>query len=192
MADFAGQVRPSDPATQLRMLWDRQAITDILTRYCHAIDRKDFDLLATCFHPDSVTAHGPVHGPSTEFIALARQMTATLRFTIHQISNITIDLDGDVARSETYVMAYHGLPAAVEGEYYFELTGEERIAVIGGRYVDRFEKRQGLWRIAHRAGIHDYLEYWVPDHGAFYESAEYAGRAKGERDPGYAMTRGWR
>nr|WP_213245328.1 nuclear transport factor 2 family protein [Gordonia pseudamarae] len=39
---------------QLRDLLDRQAICDVVARYCRAIDRRDFDLLRTCYHPGAV------------------------------------------------------------------------------------------------------------------------------------------
>src|SRR3546814_4070826 len=58
-----------------------------------------------------------------------------------------IEVDGDRASSETYVVAYH-LMAAEDG------TQSEM--VVGGRYADQFERRKGEWRIARRLLIHDW------------------------------------
>ena len=59
---------------------------------------------------------------------------------MHALSNISIDLQGDVAFTESYVTASHLIrPERGGGLFWF-----------AGRYVDRFEKRSGEWRIAHR------------------------------------------
>src|SRR3546814_9023140 len=71
----------------------------------------------------------------------------TMKVTMHSISNMLIEVDGDRASSETYVVAYH-LMAAEDG------TQSEM--VVGGRYADQFERRKGEWRIARRLFIHDW------------------------------------
>ena len=58
---------------------------------------------------------------------------------------------GDVAAVETHVTAYHRI----------DMGGEERDIVLGGRYLDRMEKRGGHWRIVHRTMLYD----WLSDYG---------------------------
>jgi hypothetical protein len=65
---------------------------------------------------------------------------------MHSVSNHQIELEGDVAWSEAYLVALHR----------FERDGELHDWVLGGRYVDRFERRDGEWRIAHRITVHDW------------------------------------
>jgi len=47
---------PGLPA-RLRTLLDRQEIADVVARYCRGIDRRDFDLVRTCYHPDGTDRH---------------------------------------------------------------------------------------------------------------------------------------
>ena len=53
--------------------------------------------------------------------------------------------------------------------------------LIGGRYIDRFERRDGVWRIIQRTGVHDWRRYEAPaDHG-FYQTPP-AQRGRRNRD----------
>ena len=61
--------------------------------------------------------------------------------TLHTLTNVRIELDGELARCESYVVAYH---------WRERETGTE-LETAGGRYVDRFERRGGEWKIAHEA-----------------------------------------
>jgi hypothetical protein len=60
-----------------------------------------------------------------------------------------IEVDGDVARSESYLVAYHRV----------EHDGREFDSLLGARYVDRFERRSGEWRIAQRSVIVDWERF---------------------------------
>ena len=44
----------------------RQEITDVLHRYCRAVDRRDPDLLRSVYHPDATDDHGVYAGRSTD------------------------------------------------------------------------------------------------------------------------------
>ena len=44
-----------------------------------------------------------------------------------------LDLDGETARAETHVMSYHRV----------DMGAGYRDATMGGRYLDRLEKREG-------------------------------------------------
>jgi hypothetical protein len=72
--------------------------------------------------------------------------TATHLSHQHCILNYTCDLDGDVAHTETYYM-FVGMNRA-----------GEPMAMTGGRYIDRLEKRGGRWAIAARVCVRD----WAP------------------------------
>lgn len=190
--DFAGQVTP--PAAQaIQMMWDRNCVQDILHRYCHSLDRRDFALMATCFHPRATMDYLGDITTSDEFIAYAKYMAGMLRWTIHQLSNFTLSIEHDMAHTESYVFAYHRIPADAEGNYFFRLNGKEQMALVSCRYLDRFERRDGVWRIAHRVIVgFDNVEYWCPDNGGYFESEIYRARPSGENDPGYQLTRTWR
>jgi hypothetical protein len=129
----------------LQALLDRQAITDVLTRYCAGVDRLDAELIAGCYHADGRDDHGVFEGLGSEFaVHVVEVLRRHAAATHHQIGQVDIVFgDGTppvVARAESYVLAFHRL----DGQDGTELES------FGGRYVDRFERRDGVWRIADR------------------------------------------
>lgn len=138
----------SNDGANLRALLDRQAITDVLNRYARACDRADEPMLRSCFHPDSRHRHGGFDGTSSDFCALAMRIILGTRLEKHLVTNVMIELDGDAATTECHYLAYHRQPDPPSGGDvdYFN----------GGRFIDRFERRGGEWRIAERLGLIDY------------------------------------
>jgi len=135
-------------AARLKLIEDRQAIHDVIVRYCRGVDRSDAELVASAFHDDAVDNHfGPIL-PFREAIGTlkaARTGTPSKTTSMHTIGNVLIELDGDVARCETYVTVVVRIPDA-EGAIDW---------THAGRYVDRFERRNGEWRIAYRTVVYD-------------------------------------
>lgn len=129
----------------VRMLADRQAIRDCLATYCRAVDRLDRELLLSVYHEDAVDDHGVFVGGREEFAdwVIAYHSRAQ-HATQHIITNHTCELDGDVAHCETYYMF---AAMNVEGA---------PLALSGGRYLDRFERRGGRWAIALRKVVSDW------------------------------------
>lgn len=128
-------------------LADRQAIHDVLMTYSRGIDRLDRELLLSVYHEDAVDDHGVFAGSPAEFADWAIAMhSATHLSHQHCIFNVTVDLDGDVAHTEAYFMFVGMNRAGVP------------LAMSGGRYIDRLEKRAGRWAIAARVCVRD----WAP------------------------------
>jgi ketosteroid isomerase-like protein len=127
-----------DPEVQ--RLVDESAIRRLLSRYVRAIDRRDYDLLRTCYHPDAVDEHGVYDGDIDGFVEYLRKITPS-EFESHFLSSPLIEVDGDVAWAETYCLALR----RVHDERW-----EARDRMQHVRYLDRLEKRDGEWRIAHR------------------------------------------
>jgi hypothetical protein len=130
---------------KLETLLARQEIADVILRYARGIDRLDFDLVRSCYHDDAYDDHGMFRGNVDEFIAGAQRFLPRFVATMHFMGNMLIEVgvDGDEqrARAETYAVAYHRQLAE---------DGSGKDDVFGIRYVDRFERRGGDWRIAHR------------------------------------------
>lgn len=166
---------PSPPApdtADLAELLARQRIAQLLTRYCRGIDRCDLETLSSVFWPDATCDYGAGAQNALDWArATIGGLKAMLR-TQHSISNMLIDIDGERARAETYCHAYHELESP---------TGRTEM-VVGGRYLDHLEFRNGEWRIARR----DYVMDWnrnVPS-TCEWESGIYAGlRRRGARKP---------
>lgn len=153
----------------LAELLDKQAIGEVLVRYCRGIDRCDPAVLASVYWPGARDNHGVYDGPAEGFIDFVLALLKTMKATSHCIGNVAIGLDGDRARGETYFTAHH----IRDGE-----AGPDD-HVVGGRYLDLFEKRQGEWRILDRLVVFDWdqAQPWTP------RFADPAGRTFGGRWP---------
>jgi len=127
-------------------LADRLAIAETLALYCRGIDRCDPQQLAAAFTPDARIDYGTGANPIAEVIPGLMAGLGAMRLTQQNISNSVMRIDGDTARAETNCVALHLIPAP-EGE--IEL-------VVGGRYLDTLEKREGRWRIAERLYVMDW------------------------------------
>jgi hypothetical protein len=138
-----GSVRLGKTAAMadLETLLAHHEITQVIYRYARGIDRLDLDLVRSCYHPDAYDDHGTMKGDVDTFIEGCRSFLPRFEATQHFMGNLLIEVDGDRARAETYAVAYHRKKNA-------DGTGKDD--VWGIRYVDRFERRDGAWKIAHR------------------------------------------
>ena len=166
----------------------RAEIADVVHRYCHAIDRRRWWLMDSVFHDDATYRFGPIEGSWREFVAQAQALVDPLGPTHHQVSNILADLDGDRAQVETYLTAYHRVPVDYPSGFLFPSTGTPYDVLIGGRYVDRFERRNGVWRIAHRIGLFDWWHEQSAADGALPQTSMEARGRYGNDDPSAPVT----
>jgi hypothetical protein len=144
------------------------AISDVLARYCRGIDRLDLELVRACYWPDATDSHGGFHGSRDEFVAWVARLLARFESTMHFLGNVLIEVDGSAAVAETYALAFH---RSAEAKPSLNL-------VIGVRYVDRFEKRRGVWKIAKRVCVTEWSR--VDDEAGRFPIA--AGHLRGARD----------
>jgi hypothetical protein len=131
---------------ELRALLDKQAIQETLARYVRAIDRRDEQLLRSVFHDDAIDHHVGHRHTASEFCAWAIELLGEMGPVAHYLSPALIELDGDLAYSECYALAFHRLTR----------DGETFDNVLGARVLDRFERRDGTWRIAWRRVVYDW------------------------------------
>ena len=130
----------------LTELADRLAIAETLALYCRGIDRCDPQQLAAAFTPQAVIDYGDGARPVADVIPGLMAGLGAMRVTQHNISNTVIRIDGEQARAETNCVALHIIPGP---------EGETEL-VVGGRYLDRLEKREGRWLIAERLYVMDW------------------------------------
>jgi hypothetical protein len=131
----------------LQALLDREAIRDCLYRYCRGIDRADEAALRSAYWEDATDCHGAWNGSATGFIEQALRKLREGGRRVHQISNILIELHGDVAAVESAFLALQATASEPRRETF-----------LCGRYVDRFERRRDDWRIASRIVVYDWIE----------------------------------
>ena len=146
----------------LQKIADELAIRNVLGTYCRAIDRLDLAMLKTVYHPDGIDDHGVFAGNAHEFAdMIIKRMGASTEYGFHTVSHSTIEVKGNFAMAETYYSGYHriaGGKAAADfmGPGYAAARakegtlGHDHEYTCGGRYIDLFEKRSGVWRILHR------------------------------------------
>lgn len=131
----------SKHAPEIQALLDKQAITEVINLYLRAADRADIELLATCYHDDAWEDHGGVfNGPAKDYVAIMAKMLPKGGVMNHLSTNILIELNGDSAKAEHYILAYARMKK--DGEKFDTLTL--------ARAIDRFERRDDVWRIAKR------------------------------------------
>ena len=151
----------------------QREITACLHRYCRGIDRMDADLVRSAYHDDGYDDHGDYfRGGVEDYLAWVMPVLAS-RFssTMHTLSNITIEVDGDTARAESYLIAYH------------VSAGTGALRVFGARYIDRFAHREGVgWRIAHRTLV---SEWQVEQAGIVPTPPGTVPAARDRTDPSY-------
>jgi hypothetical protein len=133
--------------TILGALADRQAITDQIYRYCRAMDRMDHALGYSIWHEAGTADYGEGNyiGSGRGFVDHVNLQHAGLLAHSHQVSNILIQLEGEIAGSEAYVTATLQMK-----------RGDKRVRMLVlSRYVDRWSKRKGRWAIDHRIALMD-------------------------------------
>jgi hypothetical protein len=142
---------------------DRDRIQDALHRYCRGVDRRNWELVQSAFHPGATLDQGDFKGKIEAMIATMRQRHAVVEQSAHLLTNILIEFAGpDCAVVESYFLAFlrnahvpPGMRAALLGRAA-PATGKIDMRSLG-RYVDRFERRDGEWRIASRVCIAETL-----------------------------------
>jgi len=130
----------------LRQQMDKQAIGQVVYRLARAIDRCDKTLLATCFHEGATDDHGIFKGTAVEFGDWVMEELKKYQRTQHFIANLNIEVNGPAAAGEAYFLAHH----------WIESDDGLQEVVAAGRYLARFEKRSGVWRIIHRHAVYDW------------------------------------
>lgn len=127
---------------------DQFALQQLAWAYCHAIDRQDFALLRSLYHDDAIDDHGAMFiGGPDDYVAWLPSMLANWAATVHSIANMLFLIDGDDAEGELQTVAYHRTA-----------TAPVREIVAGGRYLDRYQKRDGVWRFWRRSLVLDWFE----------------------------------
>jgi hypothetical protein len=129
----------------LDTLLAKQAIAEVLYRYCHAVDRIDPDLGAMIWHDDGLALYeGIFEGTGREFIEFVFDQHRDCDATSHQLTNMLIEVDGEKATSQSYVTAC------------IRASGVD--VIVRGRYVDSWSQRRGIWRIDERKFTSDLMQ----------------------------------
>jgi SnoaL-like domain len=128
-------------------LADLEAIREAARRYCRGVDRLDRDLMRSAYWPDGTDHHGGFGGNAWDFVDFVMASHTRWWSTMHNIFNHSVGLDpgGTSARGEVYnitTMFRDSRQGPVVDTWY-------------GRYLDRYQAREGEWRILERVCVHE-------------------------------------
>lgn len=155
---------------------DRFAIIDLAALYMRALDRLDETLLAEQFWPDARLEYGIFAGGAADFAAFCMAALKDHDANQHMLGQHLIDFTAPgEAFGEVYYQAYHRTT---------DESGAKRDLVIAGRYVDRYERRHGVWKIAYRSELVDWLRD-DPASDAMLAAAPFITGARKPDDPLY-------
>lgn len=129
-------------------LQSREDIRQCLYRANRGMDRRDEALITSAYHPDAeLRWRSESFTPIGDWLKMAMTYTMKTSRVQHMIGNILIDLRGDEADVESYELARHLTPTP---------NGTKDI-ITASRFVDRFTRRDGEWRVARRIKVTDWL-----------------------------------
>ncbi len=183
-AALAKETKPmsASPALErdLDLALSRQALRELSMAYCRGIDRADGELLASVFHDDATVVVGIANGPASQYVgAIVRHVQENLERCFHSLANEWFQISGDRAVGESYAIV---VLTSTE-------DGRDIDTIVGGRYLDRFERRRGVWKIAERVFVTDW-NIRQPSTAVFddefYGGLKLRGRY-GRDDPVYAF-----
>jgi SnoaL-like domain len=167
------KIMPSDQIA-LDAALSRAAIHDLSMAYCRGVDRADIEILGSIFWEDSTVISGVINGDGATFAReIVDYVRANLDYCFHSVANEWVEVKGDHAVGEHYVIANQ--------------TANGQDTMTGGRYIDSYERRGGVWKILSRTFVLD----WTSTHpttnekAGFYEALKHRG-CYGKSDPVYA------
>ena len=164
--------------SEIDVLLAKQACFELSCRYNRGLDRLDSKLINSVFHDDGWCEYGFFNGKPAEFIEVAMQMLAEHEANHHMLGQALIDIEGDQAYGEVYFNAYH------------KVTGDDGFndLIIAGRYIDRYERRDCVWKIAYRSERNDFSRT-EPTNDPFFTDLPTSLRGSRSDDVVYDRTR---
>jgi hypothetical protein len=144
-------MEPTDSA--LQEMIDEFQLRKLVHAYCRAVDRGDAAKLQSLYHHDAVDAHGGFSaGTADEFLQQLAAARPYIRTMQHNITTVNFAIDGHTAEGEICTIAVHTLAG----------KGRDIDLVVGGRYLDKYEKRVGTWKISERTIVTDWARVTDP------------------------------
>lgn len=149
-------IQELDP--RVAFLKDRQDILDVSKRYTRGADRHDKDLVRSAFWPDATISYGTPMSRD-EFVDWQERELSDYAGHQHHVTGQTVDFDGDTAHVESYVLYF-----LVPRDRSVDETGpatpgraleSEKTHLGSGRYIERWERRNGEWKILVREYVED-------------------------------------
>jgi hypothetical protein len=152
------QARLANLDPQIEHLKDRKDIFDVAKRYTRGADRHDKDLVRSAFWPEATASFGTPMSLD-EYVDWEENALAGYAAHQHHVTGQTVEIDGDTAHVESYVV-YFLVPRDRSADSQGPATlgkalTSEKTRLGSGRYIERWERRNGEWRILVREYVED-------------------------------------
>lgn len=143
---------------QVQYLKDRKDIFDTIKRYTRGADRHDKELVASAFWPEATISFGTPMGRD-EYVDWEETELSGYAAHQHHVTGQTVEIDGDTAHVESYLVYF-----LVPRDRAADTTGAatlgralttEKTRLGSGRYIERWERRNGEWKILVREYVED-------------------------------------
>ena len=131
----------------MRDVADRLEVNELMARYCHALDQKDWPAFHAVFTDDAILDFTAFGGPKGTAGALQNFLVPVLDSLIgsqHMVSTVIVDIDGDRAKARSAAIVPMTARAA---------DGSEQTSLSGLWYEDQLVRTPGGWRICHRRQV---------------------------------------
>lgn len=125
----------------MQTLADERAVIDLASRYCWALDTRDFEELRNIFLPDAFAFLGGTECHGIEAI-IQRISSALTRLDAshHLVGSHLVAVDGDQATHKCYLQGQHVLQGTEGGDLW----------MVAGTYEDQMVRTPDGWRIKER------------------------------------------
>lgn len=169
----------------LEVLKAEREIKNVMHSYVRGCDRKDYARVRDAYHDDAFDDHGPLKDFKPGLMDWIQNYNKDTHQMAHLISEPYIEWHGEIALVETYCLLIQQMSAKVGDQ-----ENSQRYCTQAVRYADRFEKREGKWRIAHRVVVFEAIrdeEVVPPLPGAVYIMPEWTQAVRSLEDPIYSV-----
>ena len=144
----------------------KDEIRDCIYAITRGMDRIERELMRSGFHDDAqVCWASAAYVPVDEFMDVAMRMQATTSRVQHLVGNILIELRDDEAGVESYEIGRHLTP----------FPDGAKDLIIASRYLDTFQRRDGVWKIQRRLKVIDWMRI-MEGADATFERMAFTGR----------------
>lgn len=126
---------------ELQRLIDESDVRRVMLDYARGVDTRDWTLVRSIFADDAYIHGTRTQAPVAQYLTTLTPGVEGFGSTMHVIGNHLIEVDGDNARTETYLVARH----------FRDQPGTSEALTLGVIYRDQLSRNpDGRWRIHRR------------------------------------------
>lgn len=156
--------------TGIDLLTSKEEIRDVIYQWSRGVERKDWELVRSCYTEDATDNHGSVNGGVGGFIEWMESYHSTIEQVIFYSTNILIEfVDADTAFVESHGISIQRHSAEARGArttFLGEEWADKAVPIVidfAGRKLDTFVRRDGVWRIKTRNQVYESIHARVAD-----------------------------